>query len=207
MKKLLLLIISLTLVLFSISACSSGNTSDDNDDSKQETPDENGGMDDNANSDIDSEPVCEHVFTETVYKPAKPGIAGMMVLTCKNCNYIDYAEIPALANVFELEVVNKYTLENESGQYICVELKITNTSEANIKMLSGNLSLIGSKILILSCNLNDLNLAAGETTTLTMYSEKLDPTDIFYQVSKSIYDTPFEELKFHFKSLDIIVTE
>lgn len=207
MKKLLLLIISLTLVLFSISACSNENTSDENDDTKQETPDENAGVNDNTNPDIDSKPVCEHVFTETVYKPAKPGIAGMMILTCKNCDYIDYAKIPALANAFELEVVNKYTLDNESDQYICVEVKITNISEKDIKMLSGNLSLIGSKILILSCNLNDLNLIAGETTTLTLYSEKLDSTDIFYEVSKSIYDTPFEELKFQFESLDIIVTE
>ena len=207
MKKFILLIISLTLILFSISACSNENTSNENDDNKQDTTEGNDETNDNTNSDMDSEPVCEHFLVETVYKPAKPGVAGMKLITCKNCDYIDYAEIPALANVFELEVVNKYTLDNESGQYICVELKITNTSETNIKMLSGNLSLIGSKILILSCNLNDLNLAAGETTTLTLYSEKLDPTDTFYQVLKSIYDTPFEELNFRFEASDIVVTE
>ena len=207
MKKFLLLMISLTLVLFSISACSSKNTSDENADSKQETPDNNDVIDNDTNSDLDSTPVCEHVFKETVYKPAKPGIAGVMVITCNNCDYIDYAEIPALANALELEVVNKYTLDNESKQYICVDLKITNTSETTIKTFSVSVSLIGSKILILSCDFNELNLAAGETTTITVYSEKPDPTDNFYQVSESIYYTPFEELKFHFELLDILVTE
>ena len=193
MKNLLFLILTIFLLLFAFSSCDNSEQPGENENPSEETVDE-------------SDDICEHILTESVYKPAKPGINGIMYISCNNCDFSELKEIPALPAAFELTVTNKSTAEYENEQYICFDIQIKNISEQTIESISGSLHAVGSKILIISCNFDNLNLAVGETKILNQYGVKVDNSSQFAAVSKYIYDTPFEDLKFLFEATDIIIS-
>ena len=191
------LIMLIGIILYSLSSC----TFDTQNDSINKT-------DKNENqNDESSENECAHVLTESIYKAANYGVNGSKYVSCSKCDYSELKEIPALPPAFECTVLDKFTVDNEMGQYVAFNIEFSNISEFSIDMISGTLNIVGNKILLLQCKFEDLNLSSKEKIVLTVYTEKLDDTDMYYEVSKSIYDTPFENLKFQFETIDIVVVE
>ncbi len=195
MKKALPAFLIFVLTMCLLTSCTLNKPNDRNDNSN---PNENEGGD-------PPEEICDHVLTESIYKEADYGIKGAIYVSCSKCDYSELKEIPALPPAFECTVLDKVAMNDEKGEYIAFDIVLTNTCDFEIDKLSGTLHIVGSKILLLKISFEDLDLAAGQTTELTVYTEHLDNTDPLYSVSKSIFDTPFEKLKFQFETTDISV--
>lgn len=147
---------------------------------------------------------CKHNLVETVYKEAKPGLKGIIYSACTKCDFFELKEIPPLPDAFELTIVDKYTHRDEQYKYILFDVQIKNVSDKTISMIKGNLTVIGTYLVVILCEFNDLNIAPGETITLTGYNVHFDPEDSKNTYFNGVYDTPFEEIMFEFELSDIV---
>ena len=147
---------------------------------------------------------CNHNLVDTVYKEAKPGLNGIIHSACTKCDFFELKEIPPLPDAFELTIVDKYTHQDEQYKYILFDVQIKNVSDKTISMIEGNLTVIGTHLVVILCEFNDLSIAPGETVTLTGYNVKFDPEDSKNTYFSGVYDTPFEEMTFEFELSDII---
>jgi hypothetical protein len=148
---------------------------------------------------------CDHELTEYVYKEAKPGIGGMNYATCKNCDYIEYIATPALPAAMEIKIIDKYTHETDDKRYILFDIEIKNISEQYITEIKGNFNILCKTWVNISFDIDNLNVAPGETFVLRGQTVEFDPADSKNAYFNQVYETPFEEMTFDFKLSDIVL--
>lgn len=200
MSKISLLILCLILA-FSLCACSAekpsltGTTEDVTADSL-------------TSEDEELESICEHTFKEEVQKEAGYGVSGYKIKYCTKCYETEYVDIPALESVFELTVKSKnVSMQGNTGS-VLFEIEIKNISDKEIESISGTLSIMPPDCIFeLLCDFDEISLEPHSTITLDSYGYTFDYASENDIVEKKVYQTNFEDIKFHFTPTDVVVVE
>lgn len=198
MRKIIALILCLTVV-FSLCACSfGGNAEPENDTETTQV------VTDAVTEATEKE--CEHVYKEEVYKKPGYGVKGANVKTCTLCGDFKMVEVPALPDVIELNVLDKTELMQGNEYVVTLEVEIKNISDKKIESVSGQITAMTSCMLVLTCDFDDLALEAYDTAMLSV-SYTFDDTESENSPERKIYDADFESIKFIFEPTEVVAEE
>lgn len=209
MKKIFMILLTLTL-LFSLTSCNDTQKDKETPKDSEETSDT---LADESSQDADDlnedEAMCEHSYKEEVYREAGYGYTGMLAKYCTKCSDMQYEEIPALPSIIEVSVTEKYVIPSEDGSEnysVIFDILIKNTSDMDIRSISGNLTVMKDVMLELKCDFENIDLKANSEYSGS-YGYSFQYGDKNSNVKQTVCDTPFEDLTFFFTPSDITTDE
>lgn len=160
-------------------------------------------------SKIESVPVKEHSYIETITKEPTFEEEGEKTFTCEYCSDSYTESIPVRDDEVVVSVTNKTNLEEDydAGRYsdrVEFTFEVTNRTDKSIKGVQGNLKIsdmFDAEILTINCDFTGNTISANQSISVSDLGMDINE---FMNNHVKLYNTDFSDLKFEYEVTNIV---